>query len=254
MTADYSHVFDACEKNYADFKGDIFDRFRQQPNITPDMYSFVGTDDSSPDEEALGIARSINKDLVDKYSNFLETRKVVGYGSYSPVHAQFNLHDSRHIMMSTIIFNAIPEVSRIVEIGGGYGNWLWLNSWRQFDNWTIIDLPHVLKLQKWYLEEQNVTCPYRLAEPTEEIESPDLVIGAHSLSEISLDKFKNYFTNVILKSKYLFYAYHTFSLDQGTLQAKMNLIKEHFDVVCDVKSQGGTVSNGLYKSKVVETV
>lgn len=249
--ADYSHVFDACEKNYADFKGVcVFDRFRQQPNVKPDMYSFVGTDDSPPDEQALSIARSINNELVEKYSDFLKTRQVVGYGSYSPMHAHFNLHDSRHIMMSTVIFSKIPEISRVVEIGGGYGNWLWLNSWRQIDKWTIVDLPHVLKLQEWYLEKQGVTSPYRLAEPNEEIEASDLVIGAHSLSEISLDKFKIYFKNIILTSKYLFYAYHTFSLDPTILNEKNRIISEHFDMIEEVKSQSGTVSNCIYKRRV----
>jgi hypothetical protein len=249
--ADYSHVFDACEKNYTDFKGDdIFSCFRQQPNIQPDMYSFVGTDDSPPDGEALGIAKTVDRELAEKYADFLQTRQVVGYGSYSPMHAQFNLHDSRHIMMSTILFSKIPDVSRVVEIGGGYGNWLWLNSWRRFENWTIVDLPHVLKLQKWYLEQQGVSCPYRLAEPGEKIEPPDLVIGAHSLSEISLDKFKTYFRDIILNSKYLFYAYHTFSLDQTILNEKSRIIAEHFDLVSEVKSQNGTVSNSLYKRRV----
>ena len=59
-----------------------------------------------------------------------------------------------NLMNKNVPTNEIPK--NIVEIGGGYGNWLHINTIHNFDKWTILDLPHILKLQKWYLENQNV--------------------------------------------------------------------------------------------------
>jgi len=248
MPVDCSHIFDACGKNYTIIYD--FGKFRDKTSKDPDVYSFVGTSDEAPDHEAVCISKNLNIELFNKYTEHLKSRKIVGYGNYTPLYPMFDLNDSRHIMMSTTIFTNIKEkLSHIVEIGGGFGNWLYLNQINSFDKWTIVDLPFVIPLQKWFLKEQDVSLNYEFATPDGKVENPDLVIGAHSLSEISIDEFEKYFKNIMCHAKYVFYAYHTFSLDMSILRLKRAMIESRFDIICDVASQGGTVSNGLYKAK-----
>jgi hypothetical protein len=250
--ADYSDVFTKCTENFNTYTGnldEVFWGFRQQPPILPDMYSFIGTDDQGPDENAIKVAKSINESLYDKYIESNSSQKIIGYGNYIPVNAQFTLHDSRHIMMSVILFTYMNFEPRcIVEIGGGFGNWLRLNSFRTFETWTIVDLPHVLKLQEWYFENQDIS-RHRLLPAGSSVEHVDLVIGAHSLSEMSLQSFTDYFEKIIKKSKFLFYSWNKYSLDNAVLQEKIRMIESRFRMVIDVPSQNGHVSNTLYAAE-----
>lgn len=250
--ADYSDVFTQCTDNFNSYTGNIeevFCAFRQQPPLIPDMYSFIGTDDQGPDENAIKIAKSVNEPLYDTYRDYNSKQSIIGYGNYVPVNARFTLHDSRHIMMSVILFTYMDfEPRHIVEIGGGFGNWLRLNSFRSFETWTIVDLPHVLKLQKWYFEKQNIS-RHRLLPAGSDVEHVDLVIGAHSLSEMSLESFTDYFEKIIKKSKFLFYSWNKHSLDSDVLQEKLRMIESRFRIIIDVPSQNGHVSNTLYAAE-----
>jgi hypothetical protein len=98
-----------------------------------------------------------------------------------------NIYDGRAFLKKQV-----GATQTIVEIGGGYGNWVYLNRAKDFDTWVTIDLPHVSELQKWYLSETGVNMDrwkavwaYDYAE----VESLNvgLVIGAHSLSELSFN-------------------------------------------------------------------
>jgi hypothetical protein len=152
-----------------------------------------------------------------------------------------------------ILFKNLPEpVSNIVEIGGGFANWLYLNNdLQRFEKWTIIDLPHLGLLQKWAIEQFGIPkTKYELVSAFDydswaEIVHVDLVIGAHSLSEFAWDVFLKYFDKVVIKSKYLFYSYKHAHKRPSQLAYIMN----KFDLVEDVLSQSGTVSNALYVRK-----
>lgn len=230
----------------------VFETFRSQS----DLYQFIHNGDSPPDPEAVRIAQSIDPVLYDAYVERNKNRKKIGYADPSSVQNDYDECDSRHVMMSMVLFKNLPEpISNIVEIGGEFANWLYINNEIQnFDRWTIVDLPHLGLLQAWALGQVGVPeSRYELVSAFDydawaETATPDLVIGTHSLSEFSWDVFVNYFDKVITKSKYLFYSYHKFAHPQLAYM-KLSYITSKFDLVKDVPSQGGDVSNSLYVRK-----
>ena len=246
----YNNVFKAAIQGFSDHKDKdaLFKSFRRQHTV----YGFTENGDRPPDQEALAIAKQLDEPMYNSYLELLKGRPMVGYEGSSLNYAAYNNLDSRHIMMSTLLFNSLPEpVKTIVEIGGGYGNWLYLNRNKDFDKWITIDLPHVVELQTYYLNETGVNLDKWKsisAFDYKEVESEnvDLVIGAHSLSELALDIFEDYFRRVVVKSKYFFYCYHTSRPTLPLIEAKNRMIDSQFKLVKSVLSEEGNVNNCLY--------
>ena len=249
----YSRVFNhAIEKfNEIENKSDLFSNFRRNYAV----YGFLDNGDNPPDIEADMIARKTDMAAYREYKDILRYRKVVGYGDTVPMYADYSNLDSRHIMMMVILFaNARDPIESVVEIGGGFGNWRTLN--QHIPRWTIIDLPHVLNLQKWYFEQQEILSDqYQLISAfdydawNQKNHSYDLVIGTHSLSEFSLEIFHQYFEKVVRKAKYFFYAYHNTRPTPELIESKLLIIRQHFDLVVNVSSEQGNVSNCLFIRK-----
>jgi hypothetical protein len=244
----YNSVFERSRNEFSKIENPIpiFESFR----LNYPLDGFIHNGDKKPDEEAMSIAKQINESLCDTYMKRSSTKKLLGYGSYTPKF-EMNELDSRHIMMSTHLFHSLPEpVNQIVEIGCGFGNWFWLNSTIQsFKKWTLIDLPHVGALQEWYLQNQNVS-GYEIHSAFEPFQGEvDLVIGTHSLSELAWDIFLPYFENVVKKSKYLYYAYHNEYPALPLIQKKLSSIESEFDLLSSVPSEHGKVTNSLYQRK-----
>lgn len=224
-----------------------------------DIYGFIHCCDMPPEESSIALARTINDSLYQKYMERNAQKKLLGLKGYSMKNATYNLLDSRHIMMSVALFSNMPEAPQtILEIGGGFGNWLRLNSGvQEFQKWYVVDMPYVSKLQEWYLTNSDIPrASYQVVpsdtykETLRSIQTLDLVIGAHSVSELSWDIFNDYFTNVILKAKYFFYAYHKFSPDKNLIDKKLNTINIFFEPIYTVDTESGNVANTLFKRKV----
>jgi hypothetical protein len=244
----YSLVFDKAIKTYENVedKQKLFKEFRTNFLI----YGFIDNGDRPPDIEADTIARITNPKLYSEYRDFIRLRKSIGY-STPPKHEYSNL-DSRHLMMFVILFTNIKDtINTVVEIGGGFGNWRTCN--QDIPSWTIIDLPHVGQLQKWFLDEQLVESYNIISAFDYESwacdKTFDLVIGTHSLSEFSLEIFTNYFEKVVKKSKYFFYAYHNTKPTPELINAKLEMIRGSFNEIVNVQSENGNVSNCLFLIK-----
>lgn len=248
----YTPVFDRAEKafNAAESPDVLFDSFRTQHEV----YGFIDNGDRPPDEEAIAIARRINQVLYDAYLEANQGRKLIGYGNTIPVFGKYSNLDSRHVMMSVHLLSTIPEHPKVVvEIGGGFGNWLRLNTGlMHFSKWTIVDLPHVGKLQKWVLDKEVVDpAKYELVEAGyRSTWGPiDLVLGTHSMSEFSIETFIDYFYSIVVKSQYFYYAYHNTRPTPELIKAKRDIIENHFCLVNSMVSEGGNVTNCLYRRK-----
>jgi hypothetical protein len=195
---------------------------------------------------------NINLDLYNKYIEHNNKKLILGYENSSTNYVKYTNLDSRHIMMSVLLFTWLPEkVENIIEIGGGFGNWLRLNMIHNFKKWSIIDLPHVSELQNWYLKKENIpTDRYELVTNLDYDEwnslnsSYDLVIGSHSLSEFKFSIFEDYFNKVILKTKYLFFCYANIYSD--SINEKLVLINNNFKLVNSILSENNVVVNSLY--------
>lgn len=246
----YTDLFNHAISNFNSLSPEHYEEIFSSFRIHRHLYGFIDNGDLHPDMEADFIAKGTNIELYDKYKERLATRKDIGYGNTTPVNSKYNNLDSRHIMMFCILFTHLPEkVENIIEIGAGYGNWLFLNKdVYPFKQWTCIDLPHLLELQRWCYNQLEIPHPKLISAYSytdEEIEG-DLVIGSHSLSEFSYDVFFEYFNRVVKKCKYLFYAHHNIGPTLELNTAKLNIINEHFKLICNIPSEGRNVSNRLY--------
>ena len=223
-----------------------FYRFREHEEV----YGFLLTN-GELDFDAMTKAYQIDSDLFGQY---LSVRKSeLGYGDRIR-YKLIDQCDSRHIMMSTIIFSKNKSFKNIVEIGGGYGNWYRLNrNLINFDKWIIIDLPFCLDLQKWYLEREIGSCDkleFKSAYNYTIENSIDLVIAAHSLSELSWEDFLVYYDKVLAKTNKLFYAGHRWNCGEEMLTNKLNKILEDFDLIESHMEENDTVYNNLYVRKI----
>jgi hypothetical protein len=235
---------------------EVFKSFRDQPG----PYHFLTATKTQywhPDTEALEISNSVNQELTQQYLK--KEKPLLGYSS-KDYYVPLDHVDSRHIMMSTIIFSTIgKEIDKIVEIGSGFGNWIRLNTdIINYNNWTMIDLDFVSKLQKWYVSQtvkSRGSINY-VSSDTEQynqwlnnLDSIDLVIGAHSLSEFSLPVFEDYFNSILPKTKYFFYATHNTQPSKSLVYKKLEMINNHFNPIVSISSQHGKVSNILFQRK-----
>lgn len=206
MIEGFSKIFNDAEKCYNNKKKLDLNEFRNRR----DLYGFL-INTGGKDTQALNFAKDININLYNEFCN--KKKSLVGYKNIENIYCKIDDLDSKHIFILTFLFNEIGnEHNKIIEIGGGFGNILRLmEETIKFNEYNIIDIPHIIELQKFYLKNElsNNTlkkinfydCHTSNIIINEEI---DLVLGLHSLSELSWDFFKKYFDDIITKSKYLF--------------------------------------------------
>ena len=253
----YDYVFKTSIDGFrqCEDKATLFKSFRRQHAV----YGFTDNGDRPPDQEAVTIAKELNETMYNEYMGLLKGRAMVGYEGSTVNYAAYTNLDSRHVMMSILLFSALPEpISTIVEIGGGFGNWLYLNRAKDFEKWITVDLPHVGELQRYYLGETGVDLKrWRSVSAFDykevEAEKVDLVIGAHSLSELAIEIFEDYFQRVVSKSKYFFYCYHTSRPTPALIEAKNQMIQSQFRLLKSAMSEGGNVANCLYVNTAVDS-
>jgi hypothetical protein len=235
----FDHVFQQSKEisKNLQLEKEIFSSFRSNPTI----YHFLASHacNKNPDEEFINLARSIDESLFSKY--FEQKKLPIGYSDQTSF-LDFDSLDSYHSLINTIIFSELQDnVSNVVEIGGGFGNTFRLNyPLVNFQNWTIVDLEFVTDLQKWYINQNNISNKIEFVSADNQemyntwlsFNKPiDLVIGSDSLSEFSMEIFKTYFDDICKKSKYLFYAAHRQQPNKRNNTLKLDMINSEFEVV-----------------------
>ena len=224
---------------------------------------------------------TVPSSLYDAYVARAVSKTLLGYeGGADARHARFDGLDSRHIMMSLVAFHAGPEPPRpaisetiggggsggghVVEVGGGFGGWLTLNApmlASRLSRWTIVDMPHLGVLQRWYLLQQagvpaslfELVAAANVSSLEEDAfgDAPpiDMLIGAHSLSEMSYETFFDYFARIGWRARHFFYAFHGTSPSASLVALKRELIEAVFEQAAAVASEGGLVANVLYVNR-----
>lgn len=252
----YKSIFDDAAKEYEKEQNKLalFNSFRARK----DVYAFIENGDEPPVQEYVNKAKQINTPLYYEYVGVLSERKQVGYDGFPNKHAQYTDLDSRHIMMLTLAFTNIKEpINTVLEIGGGYANMVYLNKHKPISMWTIVDLPFVSELQRWCAKEYGLdTQKYRILNTNEyetlETKAFDLVIGTHSLSELSFQSFLEYFTQSIQYSKYLLYSHQRDFPDKNLIQYKRDIINSVFDLIAEEITDEGRVYHCVYKNRLVK--
>jgi hypothetical protein len=219
----YKYIFDDAENKYSKV-GPNLENFR----FTRDIYGFC-VNEGDVDEQSLNYARNINSNLCNIFLN--QPKGLFGYKGNENKYIKIDDLDSKHIMQLTFLLdNNATNYSKIVEIGGGFGNMCRLsNNIISYDSWDIIDLPHMLEVQNYYLKNEikdiskiNFIDAHSNKNYTNA--AIDLVIGTHSVSEFSWGIFINYFNNVISKSKYFYYGYNKNSPNPQIINMKLNYL------------------------------
>lgn len=105
------------------------------------------------------------------------------------------------------------ELTRIVEVGGGYGGLCkTLSVLCEFDEYINIDLPEVVEVQRKYLK--NFSEIYSKIKFTpcnliENITDVDLFISNYSLSELTVETQLKYYDKIIKNSKIVYITYNS---------------------------------------------
>ena len=252
MADGYDSVFIKC-KIISNNTSDDYTNFREK-----EEFEFLVNNEPEPDEEAVTIGKSINNDLFTEYLNVKKSK--LGYGNIVKFSTLDNL-DTRHYMMSCFVYNYFKQknvsLTNILEIGGGFGNWSYINEHiMKYNKWTIIDLDFVIKLQKWFLKHELTDINKVEWIDTKDLsrliineETYDITICAHSLSEISKENFDNYLDILIKKTKYIFYAYHTKLPNINLINYKKTMLDKYFNIEDSFICENGNVNNVLYVNK-----
>jgi hypothetical protein len=252
----FKYIFDDATNAYKELTESKLSYFR----FARDIYGFC-INEGGRDEQSLKFAKIIDRDLYDRFIQ--QPKSLIGYQGHEDRYLHVDDLDSKHIFMLTFLFNNFKrDFNKVVEIGAGFGNMLRLvNGIINYAQWDIIDIPHMNELQHYYVKNEindiskiNFINGYSALDYSGS--TIELVIGTHSLSELSWDIFYNYFNKVIRHSKYLFISYNKNCPSTGLVSEKINYIKnngflleKNFDYT--EKPHGANVSNSLFKNLLI---
>lgn len=156
--------------------------------------------------------------MIDNIINFIDDDHVIerikdpAFGSPS-THRGVSLQSVRNVAYRMILdsFFDISEINHVTDFGGGFGNncriWYTLG---YIGDFTLIDLPEVIEIQKHYLS--NVL-PNQKVEYVSDIDnlrinrSKSLFFATYSLSETSLEVRKKALDHIV-KHDYIFIAHN----------------------------------------------
>ena len=246
----FNYIFNDAENLYKTL-GPKLKGFRFARNI----YGFC-INEGDTDYLSLNFASKINNELYEKFKN--QPKSLIGYEENENKYVKLDDLDSKHILQLTFLFNKlnINNYDRIVEIGGGFGNMCRLcYNIISYNNWDIVDLPHMLELSNYYLDNeiQNTSrINFINAYSDIKYDTIDLVIGTHSVSEFSCDIFYNYFQTIISKSKYFFFGFNKNAPSTGLINLKIRFILDNGFKLVDkfdyTESLGANVSYCLFNN------
>ena len=162
-------------------------------------------------ETILEMTNDLNANLEefkenDKYGNPAILGDYPEIGVISPTTLRYikNTFDMASLVGET-------PLSRIVEVGGGYGGLCkTLSVVCDFDEYILIDLPEVIKLQDRYLSnfpDLHKKCIFVPCTETKEIKDVDLFISNYALSECDDETQAMYFDKLIANSKFAYLVY-----------------------------------------------
>jgi putative sugar O-methyltransferase len=185
----------------------------------------------------LNICREMNEEAVDANIELFKENDKIGNperfaypdikGTISPT----TLRYMKNTFEMALMMDG-AEISKVVEVGGGYGGLCRvLSKVCDFDEYILIDLPEVSALQRKYLDQfpdlkDKVKCI-----PTtdlEEITDVDLFISNYALSECDLESQMAYFQCIVQHSKYAYIIYNLVNFNDFHYNDFIDKIKEYF--------------------------
>ena len=108
----YNNVFENSIYNFNKYinENNSLDLLFSDFYLHDDKFRFIHNGDKVPDLEAIKISNKINSKLYEKYIEINNNKKMIGHSSVTiPVDNIYNELDSRHIMMSIILFDYLSK-------------------------------------------------------------------------------------------------------------------------------------------------
>ena len=183
-------------------------------------------------ETILEMTNDLNANLEefkenDKYGNPAILGDYPEIGVISPTTLRYikNTFDMASLVGET-------PLSRIVEVGGGYGGLCRvLSKVCEFDEYIMIDLPEVSALQRKYIDQfPDIKDKVKCVSTNDfgQITDVDLFISNYALSECDLKSQMAYYDMIIANAKYVYLIYNLVNFNDFHYNDFIDKIKEHF--------------------------
>lgn len=164
--------------------------------------------------------QKVGKEIYEKYLNgFLENDQIGNPNQFFYGDSKISPTTLRYIKncLDLSFLCDGQGVSKIVEVGGGYGGLCkTLSVLCNFDEYLNIDLPETVLLQEKYLKNFSEIYPKIKFVPCNELEdisNIDLFISNYSLSELTIETQLNYYNKIIKNSKIIYITYNLITND-----------------------------------------
>lgn len=248
-TSDAQNYIDVCNKILEN--DDLFSNFKtlQEYNVILEHVDYELGQEYL--EYIKQIGEEIYKENLDK---FLENDLIGNPKKF--------LYEGKEISPSTLryIKNTLDlsslcgdqKISKVVEIGGGYGGLCkTLSVVCNFNEYVNVDLPQAVQLQEKYLKNFPEVYPRTKFVPCDQLEDifdVDLLISNYALSELSLEAQLNYYDKVIKNSKVVYITYNLMfdNYSKNSYNAIITRLKEDgFNFVNDY------YECGVYKNLII---
>jgi hypothetical protein len=227
-TQDTTPYAEICVEAVEDDK--VFDRFKRDPRYTA-ILEHVSPEHGQKYFNGI-LQYELDEELVQafKENDKLGGSNVVYYGE---PFGEVSPSTLRYIQNSLDIANFVGEgdLSKIVEIGGGYGGLCkTISCLCDFDEYHIYDIQQASRLQEKYLSNFDVGEKVSFHSSVDPIEDVDLVISNYAYSELSLDLQDAYYENVIKNAKRV---YMILNRGEVSREVLLNRAKEDFEVTVE---------------------
>jgi hypothetical protein len=227
-TQDTTPYAEICVEAVEDDK--VFDRFKRDPRYTA-ILEHVSPEHGQKYFNGI-LQYELDEELVEafKENDKLGGSNVVDYGE---PFGEVSPSTLRYVQNSLDIANFVGEgdLSKIVEIGGGYGGLCkTINCLCDFDEYHIYDIQQASRLQEKYLSNFDVCEKVSFHSSVDPIEDVDLVISNYAYSELSLDLQDAYYENVIKNAKRV---YMILNRGEVSREVLLNRAKEDFEVTVE---------------------
>lgn len=193
--------------------------------------------------------KSIFKKYIDK---FLENDTIGNPNLF--------LYGDKYISPSTLryIKNVLDlnilcggnEIKKIVEVGGGYGGLCkTVSAFYNFDEYNIVDLLEVTRLQEKYLnnfKDTSFKIKFISCDKLEEIEEVDLFISNYAISELNIETQINYYKKFIKNSKIVYITYNFIINSDENYNKFVSIMKDD-----GFKFENGYVDYGNLNNKII---
>jgi putative sugar O-methyltransferase len=124
-------------------------------------------------------------------------------------------------------------ISRVVEVGGGYGGLCkTLSVVCDFDEYILVDLPEAVAVQEKYLKnfpELYAKCKFIPCDELEEVKDVDLFISNYALSECDYDTQVNYYDKLVSNSKFAYIIYNLVNFNDFYYNKFTERMSEQFE-------------------------